>query len=118
MNSMPGLNTSAAVQETQSFYSTTINEKDPKKLAGQFESIFYRMIFSEMRKSSAEDEVFGSSEMQQVMGMFDDELSITLGEAGHLGFKDQIVDHMGKLDPNLKTNPTQTQGLLKDPKTS
>lgn len=96
-----------------SFYSNNIisgaDRKDPEKVAGMFEGMLYRMMLEEMRNEEFEDPLFGSSQMQQIQGMYNDELAMHLGNQGHLGFKSTVTEAVQRAEQN-------TNGLLKPQK--
>ncbi|MBB64332.1 MAG: hypothetical protein CMO81_04640 [Waddliaceae bacterium] len=98
----------AQVQQA-SFYSSDalsgMSRKDPKKVATQFEAIFYRMILKQMRDSSLSEGLFDSSAMQQTQSMQDDELANLLAGHGALGIKDLVMSQV--------QNSTEQFGLLK-----
>lgn len=96
---IPALPASIAATQQASFYSSNDlssaqAKKDPNTIAGMFEAMFYRSILQQMRAAGIEDEVFGSGEMQQMQGMFDDELAVHMGLSGHLGIKDIVLDQV------------------------
>lgn len=82
-------------QPATGFYSNQVlsaqDRKDPKKVGAMFESMFYRMIFKEMRASS-EDPLFGGSGMDQWKEIRDDEMAQVLGMQGKLGIADMITE--------------------------
>lgn len=98
----------ATVGKSSSYYSgESISAKDPEKVAGMFEGMFYRMMLEQMRKSPwGEDPLFDSPQLKQVRSMQDDELAHHLGNMGHLGIKDLLLEDLAKKSPQ--------GGLLKD----
>ncbi len=101
MFSPPTADTSATSFYTGDF-AAAMDTKNPKAVAGQFEALFYRMMFEQMRASIDEDPLMGGYEGEQVQSMFHDELSSILGARGSLGIGDMVTQHM-----------EQRQGLLK-----
>jgi len=119
MNPLPPSLTQAKESSSMSFYSNTLvsgaDKKDPKKIAGMFEAMLYRMMLQEIRSTEEEDPIFGSTQMEQVKGMYDDELSLHLGQQGHLGMQEMIsstIEQAKKSSPSLPSF-----GLLKPPTT-
>jgi Rod binding domain-containing protein len=93
------------IQKPSSFYSSNISAKEPKEVANQFEALFYRILFEEMRASEEEDPLLGSEDGKQIQAMFHDELSNQLGQSGKLGISDLVLEDMNKR--------TSSVGLLK-----
>lgn len=83
--------------------------KNKEEAAGQFEAIFYRMFFQQMRNAQLEDPLFGGHAMEQLQTMQDDELASHLGNKGQLGIKDMILKEIKRQNPE-----EPIQGLLKD----
>ncbi len=86
------MNPTLATTTPSSFYSTNISGKDPKAVAGQFESMFYRMMFEQMRME--EDPLMEGSDGKQVQAMFHDEMANLLGSKGELGIADLVMQDM------------------------
>jgi len=99
---------------TTSFYSNEMltgnSRRDPEKVAGLFEALFYRSMLEQARNSAEEDPLFGSFQMSQVKGMFDDELANHMGMMGNLGIAEMIKENIQN-----KTNALPPMGLLKQP---
>ena len=70
--------------------------KDPKKVAGMFEALFYQMMLSQMREASFGDPLFDSAATRQVQGMLDDEMANQLGQSGDLGIADMMMEMIEK----------------------
>ena len=89
---------------TPNFYSdalsTKLDAKNPKAIGGQFEAMFYRILFDEMR--TEEDPLMGDNEGQQVQAMFHDELSNLLGSQGKLGIADLVMKDIDRRQGLLK----------------
>lgn len=88
---------------------------NPTEVASQFEAIFYRMFFQQMREGQLEEPLLGGGgSMQQLQAMQHDEMANYLGKAGHLGIKDMILSEIEKqgqaVDPMKLPNAL---GLLK-----
>lgn len=86
--------------------SAKLDHKNPQAVAGQFEALFYRMMFEQLRTSMEEDPLMGDNEGQQIQQMFHDELAGLLGSKGELGIMDLVAKDIEKA-----TNPT---GLVKN----
>ncbi len=110
-------------QRADSFYGMAPMGKggvrNPKKVAAQFESIFYRILFKQMRDASLGDP-FDSHAMGTVKEMRDDEIANLLGATGNLGIKDLVTDFLEKQESedvvhseNFKIAFQNPQGLLK-----
>lgn len=100
---------------------TEKDKKNPKKIAAMFESIFYRMLFKQMRESSVSQSIFDSSQMRMVQEMQDDEFSSYLGARGDLGVAKVLMDFMEKSASEKVVSPgnfeerfSLKEGLLKD----
>jgi Rod binding domain-containing protein len=91
---------------TPAFLTNERIPNDPKAVAGQFEALFYRILFEQTRGEEDEDSLLGGSEGQQIQGMFHDELANELGHQGKLGIADLILRDMPKTDGR--------RGLLKE----
>jgi flagellar protein FlgJ len=76
-----------------------------KKVSKNFESIFMRMLFKEMRNSVQKSDVFGSSRaMEFFENMQDEQLSESLASAGGLGIGNMIYQKLkASTVPHLKT---------------
>jgi flagellar protein FlgJ len=89
-----------------SFYSGAATAvKDPKKVAGMFEALFYRTMLRQVRESSMGDPLFESSATKQAQEMMDDEMAVELGKKGDLGIANMMLEMIEK-----RESPT---GLLK-----
>ena len=78
------------------FYTDSFSEaparRDPDKVGGQFEAIFYRMLLEQARFNEEDnDPLFGSSQMSQAMTMFNDELANVMGSKGELGIGKMLL---------------------------
>lgn len=92
------------------YFSTNLvdgkDAQDPAKVGGMFESIFYRMILDNVRKSSEEDDPFMEGhDSQQMRAMADDQMADRLGQQGLLGISKWIEEHSG--------SARQATGLVK-----
>lgn len=98
---LPGSPVAATVADTSFYSNNYMNDaarKDPYKLGGMFEAIFYRTIFQQMRDSSiGEDPFMNSAGAKQIRTMMDDELANALGREGHMGFGEMIAEQNGLL---------------------
>ena len=74
--------------------SAQLDKKNPKAVAGQFESLFYRMMFEQLRMGLEEDPLMGNNEGQQIQAMFHDELANVMGAKGDLGIGDLMMKGM------------------------
>lgn len=108
-------------KHSASFYGTDqllgAGKKDAQKVAGEFESIFYRMLFKAVREASMGDPLFDTSQMQTVKEMQHDELANVLGSEGHLGVVKLVTDYVEKVQGENVVQPgkfSQFMGLLKD----
>ena len=99
---------------TTSFYSNEMlagnSRRDPAKVAGLFEAMFYRSMLQQARESAEEDPIFGSFQMSQMQGMFDDELANHMGMMGSLGIADMVMENVRN-----RSSAVQPTGLLKEP---
>ncbi|MCB1134630.1 MAG: hypothetical protein KDK78_00050 [Chlamydiia bacterium] len=94
----------------QSFYDNNFlgsAKQSPDAIGAQFEAILFRMLLSQVRESTFEDELFGSSEMDHVQEMRDNELAQQLGTLNALGFKDLLSQEAER--------DSVANGLLKNP---
>ena len=83
----------------------TYSSAELKKVSQNFESIFMRMMFKEMRDSVQKSDLFGDS---RAMGFFqsmsDDQLSDTLSGAGGIGLGKMIYEQLQQVTgPHQKT---------------
>jgi Rod binding domain-containing protein len=83
----------------------TYSPAELKKVSQNFESIFMRMMFKEMRDSVQKSDLFGDS---RTMGFFqsmsDDQLSDTLSAAGGIGLGKMIYQQLQQVTgPHQKT---------------
>lgn len=69
---------------------------NPEKVASEFEAIFYRMLFKQMRESQLEDPLFGGFAMDQLKETQHNTLASHLADAGHLGIKEMVQEEMNK----------------------
>ncbi len=106
-------------QAKKSFYSDNLlsgkESKDPEKVAGMFEAIFYRMIFQQMNKPVFGDDLdpFVSDEKtSQFKEMQFAELANQLGEQGKLGIKDLVMNEVKKREESH--SPESFRSLVKD----
>jgi len=121
---MSGLNQVAADRVSElrahSFYSKTASgakqTKDPKAIAGQLESIFYRMLFKQVREASLGDALFDSPTMKTVKEMQDDEWANHLGGQGHLGIVKLVTDHIEKVEGERTVLPNEFKEMFGAPK--
>lgn len=88
------------------------DRKDPQKVGGLFEGIFFRMMLQQATDSSDEDPLFESTELQHVQQMFNDEIAQIMGAQGQLGIGDILEDEM-KQKNNADSAATALSGLLK-----
>lgn len=88
--------------KVNSYYSTEIlqgkNRKDPKKVGGLFEALFYRILFKGIRDCALDETVFDSQQMGTYREMQDDELANHLGAMGHLGVVKMMTDFIEKTE--------------------
>ncbi len=82
-------------------------EKDPKKVAGMFEAIFYRMLLKQAREGSGIESIFDSPQMRMVQEMRDDELAQHLGSKGELGVMQLVLDHVEKTEGEQTVQPEE-----------
>ena len=78
-----------------SFYNQQLSvkdRKDPRKIGGSLESIFYRQIFKILRESALDEGLLDGFESQQLREMQHDELAEKVGHEGKLGIVDLVVD--------------------------
>lgn len=99
-----------------SFYSNNVlneeDKKDPEKVGGAFEAIFYRMILKESMKSHIGDEILGSKYVEKHREAQYEEMAQVLGNQGHLGIKKMIVEHIEKLNGENTVHPEQFQEVF------
>ena len=71
------------------------SDAELKKVSKNFESIFMRMLFKEMRNSVQKSDVFGNSRaMEFFENMQDEQLSESLASAGGLGIGNMIYQKL------------------------
>jgi Rod binding domain-containing protein len=91
------------LQETApaSFYgNASLNgpdREDPRRVGAQFEAIFYRMLFRQMRESSLDEGLFDGRDMEQFQEMQHNELANALGAMGELGIIDAVVKEASQM---------------------
>src|ERR1700737_5526220 len=68
-----------------------------RTVAGQFESMFTRMMLKSMRDAIGPDPMFGSDQQQMYQGMADDQLSIQLSKGKGLGLADMLIRQLQKM---------------------
>ena len=83
----------------------TYSSAELKKVSQNFESIFMRMMFKEMRDSVQKSDLFGDSKtMGFFQSMSDDQLSDTLSAAGGIGLGKMIYQQLQQVTgPHQKT---------------
>jgi Rod binding domain-containing protein len=75
----------------------TYSSAEIKKVSQNFESIFMRMMFKEMRDSVQKSDLFGDSKpMELFQSMYDDQLSDTLSAAGGIGLGKMVYQQLEK----------------------
>ena len=89
--------------------------KDPKKIAAQFEAIFYKMIFKQMRESETNDDFFSSSEMEMVQGLNDEAVAEEIGKRGDLGIGKIVLDYIAKHESEDTVSPDQFDKMFNEP---
>ena len=119
MSPIENLTQGYPVEADRGFYSNALvgveGKKDPKKVAGLFEGIFYRMLFQQMRaEQEGGDPLFDSGQMRQVVQMHDDEMANKLGKMGQLGIRPVLEEHMRR----EMGESSPLKGLVKGPKFS
>ena len=103
----------------EGFYSNNVDgaaKRDPEKVAGQFEAIFYRMLLEQAKiDDESNDPLFGSSEMSQMMSMFNDEIANVMGATGGLGIGKMLLAEAEKAAANgeFSARNEPFPGLLK-----
>lgn len=85
----------------------TYTTAEIKKVSQNFESIFMRMMFKEMRDSVQKSNLFGDSKpMELFQSMYDDQLSDTLSDAGGIGLGKLVYQQLEKAtNPHLNNIP-------------
>lgn len=68
--------------------------KDPAIVGGMFEAMFHRMWLAQARSENEDDDLFGSSEVQQMREMQDEMYADQFGAQGVLGIVDFVEKHM------------------------
>lgn len=75
----------------------TYSTAELKKVSENFESIFMRMMFKEMRDSVQKSDLFGDNKtMGLFQSMYDDQLSTSLSDAGGIGIGKMIYQQLEK----------------------
>jgi murein DD-endopeptidase MepM/ murein hydrolase activator NlpD len=90
---------------------TSKDPKDVKEAAIQFEAMFTRMLFKEMRASMPEDGMFASKEMSMFMGMLDEQMAEEIARRGGFGLAKDMQSYMKT--SNEKTAPTRDRMPVK-----
>ncbi len=73
------------------------NKEDLRKAANEMESVFIKMILSEMRKTIPKSDIFNKSFSEEVYrDMLDDEYAKRLSESSALGISDIIYNEFVK----------------------
>ena len=106
-----------AKPQAPSFYGQDMLKglsKDPEAVAGQFESMFYRSLFKQMRDSQIEEPLFGGSNFEQMQAMQHDEMASYLGAQGKLGIKEMILEEIESRQGTAMEGE-KNLGLLKNP---
>jgi flagellar protein FlgJ len=68
-----------------------------RTVAGQFESMFTRMMLKSMRDAIGPDPMFGSDQEQMYQGMADDQLAVQLSKGKGFGLADMLVRQLQKM---------------------
>ena len=68
-----------------------------RTVAGQFESMFTRMMLKSMRDATGPDPMFGSDQEQMYQGMADDQLAVQLSKGKGFGLADMLVRQLQKM---------------------
>ena len=101
-----------------SFLHQNINSKEakdnPEKLAGQFESYFYRLLLKEVRNTQLTKPILNSHAMEQIRDMQDEEIAGLMGSQGHLGVKKMILQHLEHLDSDTVYTPDEFKNLKEE----
>jgi len=86
-----------------------------RQVAKQFESVFAKMMLTNMRQASSSigDPIFGSDQTKFVQGMFDDQLSIEMTKGRGLGLADMLVRQLQKTPGFAKPADATTAGASK-----
>lgn len=96
---------------TSSFYSSQLTGgakgAKPEAVAGQFEAMFYRILFQQMRDTELADPLLDGPGLDQMRAMHHDELASHLGQEGHLGIKEMVLQEVAKQQQAMNS------GLLK-----
>lgn len=66
-----------------------------REVAKQFEAIFIQMMLKSMREASLGDGLMDGPQMDNYMGMYDQQLSLSLAKGPGLGFSDLLVQQLG-----------------------
>ncbi len=90
-------------------------ERDPKKIAAQFEAIFYKMILKQMRESETKDDLFSSSEMEMVQGLNDEAVAEEIGKRGDLGIGQIVLNYIAKHESEDTVSPDQFETMFNKP---
>lgn len=85
-----------------------------KQVAGEFESIFLKMMMKSMRDASFGDPLFDSESAKIYRDMYDDQLSVELSRNGGVGLADMLVKQMEHYLPsqNKSENSITQKNLL------
>ena len=98
-----------------SFLHQNITSKEakdnPEKLAGQFESYFYRLLLKEVRNTQLTEPILSSHAMEQIRDMQDEEMAGLMGFQGHLGIKKMILEHLEHLESDTVYTPDEFKKL-------
>lgn len=85
------------------------------EVARQFESLFIQMMMKNMRAASFGEELFSNDQTEHYEAMFDQQMSLHLGQRGGLGLADLLVRQLGGgIDDQSKA----LEGDLPEPITS
>ena len=93
-------------RQDSAYSSQSLADKDPKKIGGIFESMFYKTLLQEMRKGSFGDALGESFEREQFQGMQDDQLAYNLGMQEKLGLS-KLIQKQIALAKNNSVSPEQ-----------
>ncbi len=83
-----------------------------KEVAKQFEGIFINMMLKSMRQANFGDPLFDSNNSQMYQDLYDQQLSLHLGQGGGLGLAESLVRQLGSSQTATTTSP-----ILKMPET-
>ena len=73
-----------------------------KQVAGEFETIFVKMMMKSMRSASFGDSLFDSESAKFYRDMYDDQLSLELSKNGGVGLADVLVKQLERYVPESK----------------